>query len=247
VSATDTGNEDIPSQYLPILRGLRYRSSGSELSRDDKRSVLALFRGSGLGARHVSRTGKEDLPPKWADTLVRVIAAGGDPNGSLLVLCGEPGTGKTQMAAQLILRSCAHVYARLGTPGSPAAPRYTRAMDLYLDIRSSYNRDGGPTERDLVLALCRPHTLVVDELNERGGSDWEDRLLAHIVDRRYADKLHTLLICNVYAGQDAAADICARLGPKISDRLRETGCLLHCVWPSFRTQPSTLTHQEARQ
>lgn len=155
-------------------------------------------------------------------------------HGFLVALLGDRGTGKTQMAADLIRED-----AR--TPPHPH-PLYVRAIDIFMGIREAY-RPKGPTEREQVEEYTTKTLLVIDDAHERGGSDWENRLLGYIIDRRYGDKLDTLLISNQQPDEFKAS-----IGPSIYSRLIETGGIVLCAWPSFRqAQPAEFPEEEVKQ
>ena len=147
--------------------------------------------------------------------LGRLVAQLG--TGSINVLTGRRGTGKTQLAA-----NAAHHAARAG------AVLYTKAMQLFLDVRRAYQLDG-VCEADVVSKYIVPRLLIIDEAHERGDTAWEDRVLAHIVDRRYDAMCDTLLICNM-----KREAIIESLGPSIASRIQECGAIIECNWESFR-------------
>ena len=72
-------------------------------------------------------------------------------------------------------------------------------------------------------------TLALFAVENRGESDFENRLLSHIVDKRYDACLDTVLISN----QEEAAFL-KSMGSSIVSRMNETGGLIICKWNSFR-------------
>jgi DNA replication protein DnaC len=141
--------------------------------------------------------------------------------GFLAALLGPRGTGKTQMAAELIRRYIFNADA-------PSC-RYVRATDIFMAIRCAYRNDG-PSERDQISGFTRPQLLVIEESHVRGGSDWEDRLLTDLIDRRYGAMKDTLLLSN-----QNEQDFRASIGYSVYSRLTETGGVIMCDWESFRT------------
>ena len=67
--------------------------------------------------------------------------------------------------------------------------RYAAAMDVFLDVRAAMNGRG--PEADAVADWCRPALLVIDEIQERKGSEFEAGLLTHIIRRHLG---HVFLI-----------------------------------------------------
>jgi hypothetical protein len=156
-------------------------------------------------------------PGPWMDAFQRLCRLEGA--GCLLALLGPRGTGKTQMAVELIRHHCA-------TSDHPSA-LYVRAMDVFLDVKATYGTDR--QEREAIGRFLRPSLLVIDEAQERGDTAWEDRLLTYIIDVRYAERLDTLLLSNL-----TEQDFKAAIGSSIYSRLVETGGVIECCWPSFR-------------
>ncbi|MDA1044344.1 MAG: hypothetical protein O3C57_03870, partial [Verrucomicrobia bacterium] len=106
---------------------------------------------------------------------------------------------------------------------------YSRALDFFLSIRATFGGKSSRTEFDVTRHYADARLLVIDELQERGETTFEDRLLANVIDKRYAASLPTILIANIEANEFPSY-----VGASISDRLNETGGLIECGWGSFR-------------
>jgi hypothetical protein len=187
----------------------------------EKATMLA---GAGFGRRHrqpfVSRSAE------WDAALGKVVAKLRDPMGSLLFLCGNRGNGKTQLTEKAMEFYLDQIYEPQKKTGRPL---YDRAMGFYLEVRAAFKTGATRTELSALLPYIKAGLLVLDEIHVRGETDWENRLLTHMLDCRYADCLHTILISNL--GRDAMV---ASVGESVADRLRETGGVIECTWPSFR-------------
>ncbi len=136
----------------------------------------------------------------------------------IVVLYGSRGGGKTRMAAELA--------AMVG--GS----RYRTAMRFFLEVRATFRRDAERSELDVIEELSSADLLVLDEIQERGETAFEDRLLTHVIDARYAAMRPTVLIANL-----EKAKLAESLGASIVDRARENGKSIEFNWPSYRAQP----------
>lgn len=141
--------------------------------------------------------------------------------GPLIVLLGRRGTGKTQLAVDLL--------ADLAWCGKPV--KYFTAMDLFRELRAC-NKPGGLDELQTVKKLTSYFGLVVDEAQERGESDWENRTLTNLVDKRYGAMRATILISNLTKESFAEA-----IGASAISRINECGQVVVCDWPSFRGMP----------
>lgn len=155
---------------------------------------------------------------EWNRTFRRVTAC--VKSGGIIGLIGNRGTGKTRLACE-VMRDQARILGR-----------YTTAMGLFLRIRSGYGKKGGESEADIVREFASAPLLILDELQERGGSEWEDRLLTHVLDARYGDMKPTILIANL-----TRQALAAQIGDSINSRLTETGGILELTGPSHRTKP----------
>jgi DNA replication protein DnaC len=135
--------------------------------------------------------------------------------GELLALIGNRGTGKTQMAymlAQLLgLKTC-----------------YFRSDDLFRAIKSWFALSSQDSAHNLTM-LKRVPLLVIDESQERLGTEFEDQTLTAIVDKRYGEQLPTVLISNQKPDEFAR-----NVGPSIASRITEGGYVLVADWASYR-------------
>ena len=136
----------------------------------------------------------------------------------VIVLCGPRGPGKTHMACGLVRQFC--------KAGRPAV--YAVTNDVFDAIKATYgNRE--LSEQRVESRFSSPALLVLDEFQERGATDWEDRKLTRLIDKRYADNKTTLLISN-----QTPKAFMAAAGDSIANRVLEGGIVIECTWPSLR-------------
>jgi DNA replication protein DnaC len=102
-------------------------------------------------------------------------------------------------------------------------------MDLFLDLRDANKKGSATSEKDVLAKPARAGLLVIDEYQERGESEWENRIISNLIDRRYAERKPTILIANMSREQMGAA-----LGASICDRVRECGRPIIFNWSSYR-------------
>lgn len=138
-------------------------------------------------------------------------------DAGILSLVGGRGTGKTRLAIEVCRRANAK-----GT-------RYMAAMDVFLRLQSCYRKGASESELAVLQELARARILVLDEIQERGNTEWEDRVLTHLIDKRYGAMLPTILIANLKPNE-----LKERLGPSIIDRMHEGGGLLEIAGQSHR-------------
>lgn len=169
----------------------------------------------GFPLRHVRHD--PELSDKQTETVSTMHAAIGGENGSIFVLWGKRGTGKTQMAFA----------ASEGLDADKC--RYVKASDIFREIRSTYRKESQESESDVIARFTKPLYLVIDEAQERGDTPFEDRALTHILDKRYDALLHTVIISNL-----TKEELAKSLGTSIVSRVHEVGAVIECNWQSFR-------------
>lgn len=155
---------------------------------------------------------------EWSQAGVRLNNAA--KPGAIIGLVGPRGTGKTQMAVEVIKGYLAANYIAM----------YVKAMDIFLSIRESYGAAANSSERRAVEYWMGGDLLVIDELQVRGETEWENRLLTHIVDKRYDAMKTTLLVANYTPDELAEA-----VGASIARRIEECGGVIECDWESWKS------------
>lgn len=181
---------------------------------------------------------------EWQGHLDALLSAMGR-DGMLVLLAGGRGTGKTQAAAECIKRVCRDYSAGeasrrvvrfdkdfdidLYEPPNDTPALYRTAMELFADLRAAYGKDSNTSEARAMRPFLDARLLVIDEAQERGETDFEDRMLTHLIDRRYANMRDTVLISNLKPDE-----LSKRLNPSIIDRARQCGGVLVFGGTSFR-------------
>jgi DNA replication protein DnaC len=138
-------------------------------------------------------------------------------NAGIIALIGNRGHGKTRFAAEV----ARDLY--------PSRSQYVTAMDIFLRIRSSFRKTSTESEEEIVKELAQCPLLVIDELQERGNTEWEDRILVHIIDKRYGSMIPTILIANL-----TSEKLTENLGDSISSRMNEGGGIITVTGKSHR-------------
>lgn len=144
-----------------------------------------------------------------------------------VVLRGQNGPGKTYLASALVNLFCEVEAAEL-EPRRYTGAHYTTAADFFLELQSTFNV-AGRTKLELLDKYRRYRLLVLDEIEVRSDSAWENNVLRGLIDRRYASPVATVIITN-----KPAAEINTYFSAAIRDRIRSDGAILNCDWPSLR-------------
>lgn len=173
----------------------------------------------GFPPRHCGRVPKS--PKVWMDAATRIfrVLADGEGDG-IVAIVGIRGTGKTQLAVAIAL---------LGLGVRWQSALYRRAMDMFIALRATYD-DAEKRESALIAQFVDTPLLIIDEMQERSQSEWEQRTLTHIIDRRYGSMRPTLMIGNF----ENAKAFASHVGASIASRCVETGGIMVPKWESFR-------------
>jgi len=157
-------------------------------------------------------------------------------NGSIVITFGDRGTGKSFMSYVLARGSQyfedTHYPADFQSTIRLRRPAiYRTAMRIFMELKATYGTKR--SELEVMDELAGAVLLVIDEIQERGETPWENQKLAAIVDSRYQAKRPTLLIGNYLTIEELENS----LSPSIASRIQEGGGAIHCNWPSFRGKP----------
>lgn len=186
-----------------------------KLSAAAEASRVAHLNDCGVSDRHLGKTfdryaaetsEQRDALSACAD-LAESVAAG-KRNVPSLILCGNPGTGKTHLGAAIVQ----HVIASKKT-----ALRAT-VLQIIRDVKASWAKKAKYSEEEILSYYAGKDVLVIDEVGVQFGSDTERMYLFEIIDLRYEACLPTVLISNLDLSR-----MTAEVGERVIDRLREDG------------------------
>ncbi|KKK85389.1 hypothetical protein LCGC14_2773760, partial [marine sediment metagenome] len=125
-------------------------------------------------------------------------------------LWGAYGSGKTGLAI-------GHAYERLSQTG-PWALRFKPVPDLLSELRSTYGRNEGPTENDVLDTYAHTGLLILDDLGAEQvtGSGWLEDRLYQVIGLRHREELPIIFTSNLSIKQ-----IANRIGERIAWRIVE--------------------------
>jgi DNA replication protein DnaC len=152
----------------------------------------------------------------------------------IIAFLGGRGSGKTRMAAEVSRAGRWPRDAKVWNGHQSVADKtalYRRAMDVFLDLRDAAQNNSGTSEKKVLAGLESVGLLVIDEFQERGGTEWENRIICNLLDKRYSAMRPTILIANYTREEMAKA-----LSPSVKDRIRENGKAIIFDWESYRAK-----------
>jgi len=146
--------------------------------------------------------------------------------GALLLLIGTPGTGKTQMAVEL-LRYAVTCKGKTGM--------FAVSTDIKMTLKSTF---GGSGEAEYTRKLTKRGVLVIDEIDwffgnkDAATEDYWTGVFYHIINSRYNYRLDTILTSN--RTKDA---LTALLPEPVWGRISETGGVVRMEnWTNWRVR-----------
>lgn len=171
--------------------------------------TLASFKAESDGQKRAHHIAAE-----FAQNFESVLRRGGS-----LIFSGPPGTGKSHLAAAIML---AILPKHVGL--------YVTMMDLIRMLRSTWRKDSEKSEADVLMNLAAVPLLVIDEVGVQYGTDAERTLFFDVMDRRYRNRMPTILLTN--QGMD---EFKTTVGERVYDRLTEVARWVPFDWKSYRT------------
>lgn len=218
--------------FHEILASMKPRSSAEMNEWSWRNEIVPRLNDSGLPPRFQRdivdwpQPGQKKVYELARKALVRI--------GSIVVLVGPRGVGKTSIAAQLIVDRARNEKL----PPWERVPPYRKMADVVARYKPLY-ADFGSVETQALMdardTSCRDQPLlVIDELHECDDQKMKSRVLTDIIDRRYAARNDTVLISN-----QTPQDFQKNTNDSILSRLSEHGMIIPCNWTSFRKPKNT--------
>ena len=205
-----------PDEILPTAEQIAAAEEQRRIKLRDARAWQALGSRTGWPEKYLEAV---KTPPHGQEWLVAFdVAAEKVRKKGIVVLYGKRGGGKTRMAAELAV--------------VVGGSQYRTAMRFFLEVRATFRRDAMRSEMEVIDELATAPLLILDEIQERGETAFEDRLLTHVIDARYAAMKPTIMIANL-----TKSELSQALGDSIVSRATENGISIEFNWPSYRKQP----------
>ena len=206
------------------------RAKAEDEAKDRERKLQAFqskIGGSGIPDRFMDRTLENyvaEIPEQQrALKLAKAYAERFDAvakNGTCMLFCGKPGTGKTHLSAAIAV----HLLKQNRTV------LFTTIMRAIRRIKDTWSRAARESESEAIAALTSPELLILDEIGVQFGSETEKLLMFEIINTRYEAKRPTILLSNLSAGE-----LREFLTERIWDRLSEhNGQVVTFTWASHR-------------
>jgi len=140
--------------------------------------------------------------------------------GKCLILCGNPGTGKTHLSIGIARKII----------DSGGTALYSRTIDVFRSVKETYGRGSDKTEMQVLKGFANPDLLILDEVGHQFGTDAEKIILFDLINSRYERSRPTIIITNLDID-----GLKKYLDYRAMDRLREGGGqLIVFDWESMR-------------
>jgi DNA replication protein DnaC len=173
----------------------------------------------GWGARYLAPIENQNV--EWAVCFSKTLEI--VQRGGITILIGKRGSGKTRIAAEI---------SRGGNfpgdiLGKAKTSCYRRIAEILCELRAAMKGEQG--EMSVIRRLSSCGLLIIDEFHERGETEWENRMITTIIDRRYAENLPTILIANLDPDE-----VARKISDSVISRVNESGGAVVCNCGTFR-------------
>jgi len=138
---------------------------------------------------------------------------------SIAVLVGDRGGGKTLIAIH---------EARILSLSEGMTVTYTTLADWLCLARSTKEAEGHG-ELEAIRNCSRVDILIIDEAQDRRGTEFADEMFTRLIDARYRNCKPTIIIANL-----KPSELEKEFGRSIMSRLQEGGVIIQCDGPTMR-------------
>lgn len=190
-----------------------------------KREIEKLFSISNLGERFSKNTFESFLDRNGSETAYKVavkyVKTFKEWNGESLMVWGEPGNGKTHLAAAIINELSKKGYIVV----------FQSVPELLQRIRSTFNSENKENETQIMRALLECDLLILDDIGAEKTTEWVEEKLFNIIDGRYRKELPTLYTSNL-----EPKELKNQVGKRSYDRMVETSLTVKNEAASYRRE-----------
>jgi len=133
------------------------------------------------------------FPPRIQRDLKQIKATNQERTENSLFIHGSINTGKTILAAQLMMQEMKHIYLN-ALPDKHNKTLFVSFPAMLAEIKSTFS---GAVSTDTVMQkYLGAHLLVIDDFITTRPTDWVMDLLYYLVNHRYEYLLKTIITCN---------------------------------------------------
>ncbi|EJR10499.1 hypothetical protein II7_03689 [Bacillus cereus MSX-A12] len=190
-----------------------------------KREIEKLFSISNLGERFSKSTFESFLDRNGSETAYKVavkyVKTFKEWKGESLLLWGEPGNGKTHLAAAIVNELSKKGYIVV----------FQSVPELLQRIRSTFNSENKENETQIMRALLECDLLILDDIGAEKTTEWVEEKLFNIIDGRYRKELPTLYTSNL-----EPKELKNQVGKRSYDRMVETSLTVKNEAASYRRE-----------
>lgn len=190
-----------------------------------KREIEKLFSISNLGERFSKSTFESFLDRNGSETAYKVavkyVKTFKEWNGESLMIWGEPGNGKTHLAAAVVNELSKKGYIVV----------FQSVPELLQRIRSTFNSENKENETQIMRALLECDLLILDDIGAEKTTEWVEEKLFNIIDGRYRKELPTLYTSNL-----EPKELKNQVGKRSYDRMVETSLTVKNEAASYRRE-----------
>lgn len=190
-----------------------------------KREIDRLFSISNLGERFKKSTFEAFREREGAVTASQVAQKYVNEfkkwNGESLMIWGEPGNGKTHLAASIANELSKQGYIVV----------FQSVPELLQRIRNTFSSENKESETQIMRALLECDLLILDDIGAEKATEWVEEKLFSIIDGRYRKEAPTLYTSNLQP-----KSLQYQIGKRSYDRIVETNLTVENQAKSYRRE-----------
>jgi DNA replication protein DnaC len=137
--------------------------------------------------------------------------------GQSLFLTGNTGTGKTHLGVALMNRWYA---CRFNGHRLRGIALFLPALEFFAALKNTFG-DSSTSEDSVLTRYSSTEFLLIDDVGAEKISDWSRQAFFTLIDRRYRNKLQTIITSNLDLNQ-----VAEMIDDRISSRVLEMGPVL---------------------
>ncbi|WP_242224538.1 ATP-binding protein [Bacillus cereus group sp. BfR-BA-01380] len=190
-----------------------------------KKEIEKLFSINNLGDRFARSTFESFLERNGSETAYKIsdqyVKTFDDWKGESLMIWGEPGNGKTHLAASIANELTSKGYITV----------FQSVPELLQRIRSTFNNDNKENEAQIMRALLECDLLILDDIGAEKATEWVEEKIFNIIDGRYRKEMPTLYTSNLQP-----KELQNQIGKRSYDRMVETSLTVENKATSYRRE-----------
>lgn len=214
-------NEKCLSDDCTISKEITREEYLKRQERNDHGQIMTGAEKFGMGSSY-----KHACLVKWVapESLQKIVVSWFNDARPFLVVMGNPGTGKTFLSAAILN----YLFEKKQEVCYTTHRRFIEEIHRALE--------DGKTQHSVIDKYSYKKYLIIDDLGAATCSEWQQEMLLELLDRRYSDRLKTLVTSNLNRDQ-----IKSDFGIRTHSRLFDQKNAIFEVWGNDKRQDASFS------